>query len=140
MGCGPGRHHWLGDPDLFGVALVVTEDAAPFAQAADACEHLRRTLLATSVYFGFDPADLAGLRIVLQGPPVQCSGFAGPLLGCYEWESNTVTVSTRGVHCLEASPVSHEVLHYFIGDPGHTDPRWTTFVPLWLSLQGASCN
>ena len=139
--CGD-RPHWEGDPDLFGVDLVVAPEAASCARASDARSHVRRILDTSSRYFGHDPTELEGLRIVLVGSRFVCPGASSELLlGCYFADDNTIAVSTSGVGCLESSYLPHELLHYLIGDPDHTDPRWSTLVPLWQTLQtGVNCN
>lgn len=135
-----GRTHWEGgDPDLFGVLLEADADA-PFASAPDFRPRLKHVLDATSRYFGHDPSELAGLRIIARNHWIDCPGVAGKMAGCYTPDDNTVQVAMAGFGCLEGTAVPHELLHYFIGDLQHHDPLWRTFAALWPGLVPAGCQ
>ena len=137
--CG-GRPHWSdGDPDLFGVVLLA-EPSAPFTDAPDFRPRLKRTLDLTSRYFGHDPAELDGLLIMVRNHWSACGGSANQVAGCYTPFDNTAQVSMAGFQCLEGTAVAHEMLHYFIGDLDHTDPRWHIFGPLWSELVPDGCR
>jgi len=128
--CG-GRTHWPGDPALYGVDLVVVTDPGmpAFVAAPDFRELFKRDLELSARYFGHDPAGLAGLRVVLQS-----DWLSGEKIGAYRPDENTIVVAVRDFACLGATALPHEVLHYFIGDPNHLDPRWLTFGPLAQSI------
>ncbi len=128
--CG-GRPHWSGDPELFGVLLVVNADPGmpAFVSAPDFHDRFKRDLELSARYFGHDPAELAGLRIVLQS-----DWLSGEKIGAYRPDDTTIVVAVRDFPCLGATALSHEVLHYFILDRNHTDPRWLTFGPLAQSI------
>jgi hypothetical protein len=47
------------------------------------------------------------------------------------------------VPCVEDTPIPHELLHVLIGDPDHTDPRWTepTFwTPIADRIDRSGCS
>jgi len=140
LACG-GRPHWPGDPTMYGVDLVVgTDPGMPaFVSAPDFRDRVKRDLELSARYFGRDPAELAGLRVVFVVLGVRCPGYAGFWLGCYDNDTNTIAVDTTLTligdrPCVERAMLSHELLHYFIGDGAHTDPRWRQFGPLWDAL------
>jgi len=128
--CG-GRQQWPGDPALYGVDLVVV--AAPgmpaFVSAPDLRDQVRRDLELSARYFGHDTDELIGLRIILQN-----DWLSWEKIGAYRPDENTIVVAVRDFSCLGATALPHEVLHYFIGDPNHLDPRWLTFGPLAQSI------
>ncbi len=135
-----GRAHWDGgDPALYGVLLEV-EPGAPFTDSSDFRLRLKHILDATSRYFGHDPSELDGLRIVVRNHWQSCADRPAQVAGCYSTDDNTAVVSTAGFQCIEGTAVAHELLHYFIGDFQHTDPRWHAFGPLWSEMVPDGCR
>lgn len=134
-----GRCHWSGDPALFGVALVVADSAAPYSKKEDSRQRIKHVLEASALYMGHDPSELDGLRIIIQGEKIDtCPSGGVGLLGCQEDLMNTITVTTFG-SCVENTCITHEMLHYFIGDPGHSSPKWKQMNEFLAELLPSDC-
>lgn len=143
IGCG-GRQHWTGDPDLYNVDLVIEADADPYTALPAYKPYLRAIIERTSLYFGYAPEDVAGLRILVSGHLYGCASRVTG--GCYDPASNTamLTAGFGGssipgrIRCTEGAVLPHELLHYFIGDPQHSDARWSRLPELIASLDAES--
>jgi hypothetical protein len=137
-----GRPMHPGDPDLYGVDLVVRPDAAPYTRQADFHARLKRVLEVAAAFYGHSPEEFAGLRIDFVGTTVQCGQQSGDV-GCNDPPTNTITVATLQPECyvnVESSALPHELLHYFIIDPNHLNPLWRALDPLWWQLHdGVAC-
>lgn len=127
---------WTGDPDLFGVDLVVADASPAYATNPDARPRLKRVLDLTSRYLGHRPEELSGMRLILRPGDTAPCGNAG----CCDWSSNTITVTTDTGNCIESLCIPHELLHYYIGDPEHSDPRWRQMNAFLPTLLEGDCS
>lgn len=82
------------------------------------------------------------LLVVNDEWPVSCPGATsrGTLVGCYHMGERVITVTAGWLEdkfvssdqpCVENLAVPHEVLHAYIGDPQHSDPRWAKLTDIW---------
>ena|SRR5712691_10510370 len=137
-----GRPMHPGDPNLYGVEVVVRSDAAAYTREPDFQPRLKLLLERAAAFYGHAPEEFAGLRIQFQGTPVQCGQQSGDQ-GCNDPTTNTITVATLQPDCylnVESSVLPHELLHYFTGDPQHLNPLWRALDPLWWQLhEGVAC-
>jgi hypothetical protein len=85
-----------------------------------ACDHV-----------GLDPTMLWGMTLRIEDDGIDCGGVEGAR-GCTWRDAGVMAVSTLAwistaprVPCVEDTPIPHELLHVKIGDPHHTDPRWS---------------
>jgi hypothetical protein len=138
-----GKPMHAGDPNIYGVDLAVDPSAAPYTRAADFVSRVKRILAMSAAFYGRDPSDFAGLRIVFRGPLFQCGDYHGAR-GCNDPDNNTITIAEPNPTCydnVETSVLPHELLHYFIIDPRHTNPLWTALDPLWWRVHdGVPCT
>jgi hypothetical protein len=88
---------------------------------------------------GLDPSLLYGMTLRIEDDGIDCGDVTGAR-GCTRRAEGTVAVSTLAwavghppVPCVEDTPIPHELLHVLIGDPHHTDPRWTD-PSLWRAM------
>jgi hypothetical protein len=133
-----------GEPDVFG-ARVVVESSAPFTTAADFRPRLRRSLEQTARYFGHDLSEFADLRITVTDVVDPAQPSVG---GEFNPETNTVRVAVLPgtAACVEDLTLPHEALHFFLrgaplyGDPGHTDPRWSSVLALMQQIGFGRCD
>ena len=119
MACG--RPHWDGDPEIYGV-LVVDESSARVTEAPDFRDRFRRVIQISIDYIGMPAENLDGWRVVFTDH-VECNGEATD--GCCVWDDATIWIDISRVECPELGVISHEILHVAIGDPSHSDPRWS---------------
>ncbi len=141
------RTRWGGEADLYGVLLVIEPNVSDEYLASDFRDRFRATLALTARYVGYEPDDLSGLRVVISHDiGAQCPALkAGEVirLGCYDPDTNTAWVFTDPYwySMVESTELSHEILHYFIGDPLHLDARWNEWGPLYDRLhEGRTCS
>ncbi len=109
---------------------VENDSAQSWMRAADVQPRIAHLIQAEAALFNLDPAALAGVHVdVVDDTDVGCPGVhsAG---GCTIGKA--VKVSTFGAHCVEQVPIAHELLHVWIGDPHHKDPRWHELPALML--------
>jgi hypothetical protein len=133
LGCAPQR-----EDDLYGINLEV-QTQQPWASDPAFRQRLHDLLKASCEHAGIDPTMLWGMTLRIEDGGISC----GPIedaRGCTWREAGVVAVSTLAwttseppVPCVEDTPIPHELLHVKIGDPGHTDPRWSDPV-YWRSL------
>jgi hypothetical protein len=133
-GCG-GRQQWNGDPKMYGVFISVEDGANPYTAAPDFLPRVRRILAVSSHFYGHDPLELSGVRIIFGTHGTDC-GAARNWMGCYTESTNTIFVTTESLwtSAVEETQLPHEMLHYFIGDPRHTASLWRQLGPLWEML------
>ena len=123
---------WQGDPELYGVRLEVSGQR-PWTERADFTDRLRRVIELGAARWGIDPAELAGWRILFRergADGIACGGDRNPHIdGCTDDADHTITITVDGWHCVEETPLAHEIGHVAMlrgadGDPGHRDARW----------------
>jgi hypothetical protein len=122
---------------------VYVESAQPWLHAPDTEVRIRRALDISAAYWGAER--LAGLRIHFMDVDA-CDGAGGgcttyydpagwvPLDADYTYRQIEFDVS-QGIgagHCVESTPLAHEIGHAVLWDPGHTDPRWDGQVALYV--------
>jgi len=90
-----------------------------------------------------DPEELSGWRVLFQerGPEGMACGAmrSASIDGCTDEASRTITIAVEGWHCVEETPLAHEIGHVALlralgGDPGHRDARWwddSAWASLW---------
>ncbi|HEX9243276.1 MAG TPA: hypothetical protein VF875_12610 [Anaeromyxobacter sp.] len=103
-----------------------------------ACDELR-----------LDPSLLYGMTLRIEDDGIACGDVSGAR-GCTWRGEGTVSVSTLSwmagrppVPCVEDTPIPHELLHVLIGDPNHTDPRWTDpalWRPIAARIEQPDCS
>jgi hypothetical protein len=142
-GCGgtsnSAGQHWTGDPDLYGVDLVIYrgDSGLGYVDQVDFRARLKRTMEESAVYLGHSAAELAGLRIVIHGFQVYFDN--DPSIGAqFDTRDATITLRTLsyGGNCQEDMPLPHELAHFFYGDPNHSGPQFDKwfFRDLWDQL------
>lgn len=122
---------------------VYVESAQPWMHAADTEQRIRRALDISASYWG--SPSLAGVRVHFMDGNA-CGGAGGGCTTYYDPEGWTLSSDhyitkrvefdvTQGVglgHCVESTPLAHEVGHAVLGDPTHEDPRWAGQVALYF--------
>jgi hypothetical protein len=118
------------DDDLFGMNLEV-RTRQPWASDPALRQRIHDLVEASCEYVGIDPTMLWGMTLRIEDGGISCGSVEGAR-GCTWREAGVVAVSTLAwttaeppVPCVEDTPIPHELLHVKIGDPGHTDPRWS---------------
>lgn len=126
------------EDDLFGMSLEL-HTAQPWASDPALRRRVHDLIQASCDQIGLDPSLLYGMTLRIEDDGISCGGVADAR-GCTWREQGLVAVSTLAwttleprVPCVEDTPIPHELLHVKIGDPHHTDPRWSDPV-YWSSL------
>lgn len=144
--CGAPR--WSGDPELYGIDIVIQAGGSSWSQQPAAWTQdpalkarLKLVIAETAAFYGHDTAELNGLRIVLTGGAISCSGENAA--GCMNYGDNTATLNTRyntNFPCVEFTKLSHELLHYFLGESSgnHVGKEWNDLPTLEFSLENES--
>jgi hypothetical protein len=75
-------------------------------------------------YWGLNHID--GWRIQFRTTPNYECYFAGQNEGCTDYVEQTMSVRVRpeALGCFESAEVLHELGHYTLGDPMHSNPLW----------------
>lgn len=127
------------DDDLFGMNLEI-RTRQPWAGDPALTHRLHDLVAASCAYHGLDPTLLWGMTLRIEDDGIGC-GSVADARGCTWREAGTVAVSTLAwteaeppVPCVEDTPIPHELLHVKIGDPNHTDPRWSD-AAYWQALR-----
>ncbi len=127
------------EDDLFGLNLDVRSRQA-WAEDGGLDRRLHDLVAISCAYHGLDPSLLWGMTLRIEDDGIDCGAVAGAR-GCTWREQGTVAVSTLAwttweppVSCVEDTPIPHELLHVKIGDPDHTDPRWSD-AAYWSTLR-----
>jgi hypothetical protein len=122
---------------------IYVESGETWMHAADTEQRIRRALAISMAYWG--AASLPGVRIHFMDASA-CGGAGGGCTAYYDpdgWVPSGSDYTYREIemnvadgvgagHCVESTPLAHEVGHAAIWDPGHTDPRWAGQVTLYL--------
>jgi hypothetical protein len=118
------------DDDLYGMTLEVRTQQ-PWASDPELPQRVHALIAASCAHIGLDPSLLWGMTLRIEDDGIPCGGVANAR-GCTWREKGVVAVSTLAwttaeprVPCVEDTPIPHELLHVKIGDPTHTDPRWS---------------
>jgi hypothetical protein len=118
------------DDDLFGMTLEVRTQQ-PWASDPELPRRVHDLVATSCAYIGLDPSLLWGMTLRIEDDGIGCGGVADAR-GCTWREAGVVAVSTLAwttaeprVPCVEDTPIPHELLHVKIGDPTHSDPRWS---------------
>ena len=126
------------DDDLFGMTLEV-QTRQPWAGDPALPQRVHDLVAASCDHIGLDPSLLWGMTLRIEDDGIAC-GDVSDARGCTWRDAGVIAVSTLAwttteprVPCVEDTPIPHELLHVKIGDPHHTDPRWSDPV-YWSSL------
>jgi hypothetical protein len=126
------------DDDLHGMELDVRTSLA-WGKDPELRHRVQQVLDVSCDRLGLDPSLLYGMTLRIEDDGIAC-GEVSDARGCTWRGEGTVAVSTLAwavghppVTCVEDTPIPHELLHVLIGDPHHTDPRWTD-PSLWRSI------
>jgi hypothetical protein len=136
------------DDELHGMQLEVRTRQA-WAQDPDLRRRVQVVLDVSCQQLGLDPSMLYGMTLRIEDDGIAC-GDIEDARGCTWRKEGTVQVSTLSwmagqppVSCVEDTPIPHELLHVLIGDPGHTDPRWSDpklWLPIAARIDHAGCS
>jgi hypothetical protein len=136
------------DDDLFGMTLEVRTHR-PWASDPALPQRVHDLVAASCEHLGLDPSLLWGMTLRIEDDGISCGGVQDAR-GCTWREAGVVAVSTLAwctaeppVPCVEDTPLPHELLHVKIGDPNHTDPRWSDpafWRPLSSRVSRADCS
>jgi hypothetical protein len=121
---------------------VYVESDLPWLHAADTEARIRRTIDVTAGYWGAER--LAGVRIHFMDANA-CGGAGGGCTAFYDPDGWTPADSdytykriefdsAQGLglgHCVESTPLEHEMGHVPRQDPYHADSRWAGQVALY---------
>jgi hypothetical protein len=126
------------EDDLHGMELDVRTRLA-WGKDPELRHRVQQVLDVACDGLGLDPSLLYGMTLRIEDDGIAC-GDVSDARGCTRRSEGTVAVSTLAwavghppVPCVEDTPIPHELLHVLIGDPHHTDPRWTD-PTLWRSI------
>jgi hypothetical protein len=110
---------WRCDFWTHGACIEFTYPAAPDAQA-----RVGRLLDLELPYW--DLHKVSGWRIQLRTSPEYPCYFSARNDGCTDYIERTISVLVPpdSLDCFEASELLHELGHYALGDPMHTNARW----------------
>lgn len=128
-----------GDPELFGMELELrlTQHNSPWVEREDLKPRARAVIEAAAAYWGMDPVDLGGWRLLLTEGLMACGGHANAN-GCTTTGDRTIAVTANWFTCVESSTLMHEIGHVALGgDAGHDDARWhddAALTELWDRL------
>jgi hypothetical protein len=118
------------DDDLHGMELDNRTRLA-WGEDPELRHRIQLVLDASCETLRLDPSLLHGMTLRIEDDSIPC-GAVSDARGCTWRGEGTVAVSTLPwmaghppVPCVEDTPIPHELLHVLIGDPDHTDPRWT---------------
>jgi hypothetical protein len=141
--CAPER-----DDDLYGLNVEVRSELA-WANEPELRARLHDLLEASCDHMGLDPSLLYGMTLRIEDGTIECGSISNAR-GC-TWRSDGVIavstlawISSQGsVHCVEDTPIPHELLHVKIGDARHEDERWDSgswWGPLWAQVAHPDCS
>lgn len=116
-GCDP----WRCDFDSHGACIEFTSDPPDLEAARVRVE----ALLARELPF-WDISSLSGWRIQFRDTTEYSCYLAASSEGCTDYVEKTLSVRVppTSAGCFEAAELLHEIGHYALGDPMHSNPRW----------------
>jgi hypothetical protein len=136
------------EDDLHGMQLDV-RTGQTWGRDPDLRHRVQQVLDVSCDRLGLDPSLLYGMTLRIEDDGIAC-GDVRDARGCTWRDQGTVAVSTLSwmagrpaVPCVEDTPIPHELLHVLIGDPDHTDPRWTDpafWTPIADRIDRSGCS
>lgn len=122
---------------------VYVESTSLWMHTADTEARIWRAVDIGAAYWGSDR--LAGVRIRFMDSAA-CGGAGGGCTRYYDpdgWVPSDADYTYREIefdvsqgigagHCIESTPLAHELGHAVLWDPDHTDPRWAGQTALYV--------
>lgn len=131
MACLAGCEPWRCDFESRGACIEFTTDPADMADAQRRVEALLERELA---YWGL--ANLSGWRIQFRDTLDRQCYLAAESEGCTDYVDKTISVRVPpgAAGCFEASELLHELGHYQLGDPMHSNQLWEGVGPAFPAM------
>lgn len=117
-----------------GIGFYADPECPEWTRAPDLPVRLDAVARVVAQHVDADPADLRGYVVVFRATDrVPCEDTA-EAFGCAHAADRWIEATCIDAGCAEASILAHELLHAWLFDPEHTDPRWAT---LWSAVYAA---
>jgi len=127
-----------------GIGIKVEPGASEWAHVPDLADRVDAIAIAVAEYAGYDVSELRGVVIVFRAAPsIGCAEW-GERIGCTHHNPDWIDLGSAGpwVQCLEASPISHEMLHILLGPEAilHGNVLWANLAYIVEPLVPIECE